>query len=260
MPSHYSDMGISINSKEDMKSFIFARAKESKVHNIKGGILGVADIDGRIEFWIAGNEEWQLQAVSFNAISGNCNQLRIGEIVDKENEPFPAISAWFSSASSPGEQESFDLEYPVVFEAVNYGLLGAIPAGARCGVQLTAYAESLRIYSDDFALSQAPSPYSAMAPESLIPSGMFSPDGEDIVPPSARAIINGHILSGEHHFNSKGGLWYWHIIVTCLGCTFDILAADDLVSESPQRGGVVSGSFWLSGNILSVQKVDKTDD
>jgi len=158
MPSHYSDMGISINSKEDMKDFVFARAKESKVHNVKGGILGVADIDGRIEFWIAGNDKQKIQSASFNAVSGNCNQLRIEEIVENESEPFPAISAWFSSASSPGEPEAFDLEYPVVSEAVNYGLLGTIPSGATCGVQLTAYAESLRIYSDDFALSNAPSP------------------------------------------------------------------------------------------------------
>jgi hypothetical protein len=50
-----------------MADFVFTLAKESNVYDIKGGILGVSDIDGKLEFWIAGNENGEIHAVSFNA-------------------------------------------------------------------------------------------------------------------------------------------------------------------------------------------------
>ncbi|NLT15728.1 MAG: hypothetical protein GXY05_15485 [Clostridiales bacterium] len=249
MPDHYADMGIRIEGQEEMERFVFDLARESRIHKINSGILGVANIDDRVEFWIAGNEEGQIEAVSFNAVSSNRNLLKIDRIVDEDDSPIPTICAWYSSEVAHRTQDDYGIEYPIVFEAVNYGLRKQTEAEEIIQVQLTAFANNMSIYEDDkayYKLSNSP-----MAPESFIPSGTFTPDGNETDPPTADAIFCGHILYAERLFNSKGGLWYWHIAATCQGCVFDILASDELAAEAPKAGGVVSGSFWLSGKIFA---------
>lgn len=67
----------------------------------------------------------------------------------------------------------------------------------------------------------------------------------------AAAVITGHVLSSERIKNTFTGEYFYHIKVKTLGADIDVVADPELVDREICAGGVVSGSFWLSGRVLN---------
>jgi hypothetical protein len=88
------------------------------------------------------------------------------------------------------------------------------------------------------------------AAESFIPSGMFALDPSKPHTPRAEAIFTGHVLSTEVLLNAQTGRSFHHARVKTLGGEFDVVADPEVVKGEPVAGGVVQGSFWLTGRWL----------
>jgi hypothetical protein len=84
------------------------------------------------------------------------------------------------------------------------------------------------------------------AAQFFIPSGLFS--GENEAQPYA--LFAGFIRSHERIINPPYGIAFHHFTVETLGGTFDVVAEDELVPTAPTIGGILHGSFWMSGRIL----------
>ncbi len=87
------------------------------------------------------------------------------------------------------------------------------------------------------------------ASQSFIPSGLFkSPDDDS--PPRAEAFFTGHVLEAERRTNALTEMDFIWCLVETLGGVFDVVIDPQLLPEVPRVGGVIQGSFWLSGRIL----------
>jgi hypothetical protein len=52
-----------------------------------------------------------------------------------------------------------------------------------------------------------------LASRSFIPTGLFTPAGDSIIPPQARAIFAGHVLAADEKINVlTGRAFYWALV------------------------------------------------
>ena len=81
--------------------------------------------------------------------------------------------------------------------------------------------------------------------ESFIPSGLLGPGNEV----KAEAAFNGHVICVERRTNRLTGIEFIWCLVRSTGGTFDVVADPEVLPGHPPVGGVISGSYWLSGRI-----------
>src|SRR5262249_38859458 len=103
--------------------------------------------------------------------------------------------------------------------------------------------------ASDAAYDAAPGDGPRLAAEAFIPSGLFSPDGGARRSPEAHAVLAGHVLAAEQRTNPHSGAAFHWMHVLTLGGTLDVGADPGLAGEIPVVGGVLTGSFWLSGRL-----------
>lgn len=87
-----------------------------------------------------------------------------------------------------------------------------------------------------------------LAAESFV-SGDALPGGEG-ENPGCEALLTGVVRAAARHSNELTGLPFYHLELSCLGLTFDVVAAPDLFLEEPCPGNVLQGVFSLSARVL----------
>jgi hypothetical protein len=143
-----------------------------------------------------------------------------------------------------------EMAYPLAIELDDIHL-GPLPVGDELvPIAVAAFAEAIEVWADIDAYSESTGSDSGrLAARSLIPSGMFGPEGGDR-PLRAEAIITGVVTEAERKTNSQSARPFdW--------CQIETYAATiDLVSEArPEEfapGQVVQGTFWLVGRRLDL--------
>ena len=88
---------------------------------------------------------------------------------------------------------------------------------------------------------------------SRLPSRSFpqgsSLSGESTAPPAALVIFAGHIQETKERVNSMTNRPFRWVSVRTVAGVFDVVADPELVAAPIAVGGVLAGSFWLSGRI-----------
>lgn len=126
---------------------------------------------------------------------------------------------------------------------------------SRATAQLAAFAHEVTVFDSEEAFDESQKDQDIkFAAQSFIPSGLFSPEGEEPSSPSARGIFTGSILAAELKVNSLSGNQFYWALVDTLGGQFDVVLDQSLVERVPPTGGIITGSFWLSGRLLDYQK------
>jgi hypothetical protein len=117
-------------------------------------------------------------------------------------------------------------------------------------VQIAAFAHELSVFRSEREFQDSQTGELKFATESFIPSGLFTPGGETTDPPRAHAVFTGRILEAGTRWNALMNRPFRWATVQTYGGTFDVVMDPDLVEVEPVPGGILSGSFWLSGIIL----------
>jgi hypothetical protein len=112
-------------------------------------------------------------------------------------------------------------------------------------VQLAAFAHTCACHADDEAFAASQDSDMRFAPESFIPSGTF--DDGDVA--SAIALFTGHVVETEELTNGWTGERFRWARVRTLGGEVDVVADPEIVEGTPIAGGVIEGTFWLSGQL-----------
>lgn len=74
---------------------------------------------------------------------------------------------------------------------------------------------------------------------------------EDLERP-AHAMLTGHVVQTGVRVNELTGVGFrWASVVTLIG-EIDVVADPAVVAGEPTPGGVVEGTFWLSGRIRNI--------
>lgn len=201
-----------------------------------------------IELWlqVAGDSD----AVGFNPHFSGSSLTRVclnKRIVRSEGN---SLDGGFHAWANPEGEIPGSGDCPLVFDVPDFQLTAAeLPAFVT--IQLAAFAHELQSYDNDEAYYQSQSYEIKFASESFIPSGLFFPGGNAIEPPLAKAIFTGHVLETSLVTNPVTGVEFcWAKTKTVVG-EIDVVADPALLNGILIKGGVLTGSFWLSGKLVA---------
>jgi len=147
-------------------------------------------------------------------------------------------------------------EAPIILELADPREAHRFVPDAKLDIDVTAFADEIALHeSEDTYYGSQKDEKVKFASNHFIPSGMFSTGSDQNSQPqypTAHALLAGKILEAELRTNAAGGgQFWWMLIHTFDGATFNVVADPTQVKTSPKAGGFVSGSFWLSARLVS---------
>lgn len=254
MASNFSTIGLSVASGKDLNALadrIGPLAERLVVPN--GEYFRWSDPSGA-EIWLQVNENDEL--VGMNPHYAGRSAVRVGLTSRLASAGPSELDGSFHGWAAPVDEAADSGSYPFVFDAPDYRLHEQLSLPAHKDVQIAAFAREITAFETVAAFEASQTGDLKYASQSFIPSGLFAPDGDSIVPPQARAIFTGHVLAADEKTNVlTGHAFYWALIET-YGGAYDVVIDSSLLPGVPIVGGVVSGSFWLSGRIIAGTKGD----
>lgn len=140
-----------------------------------------------------------------------------------------------------------DQEYPFVFEAPNFFQHASSEKEVELIVQVTAFAKELKYFPNKKAFDDDTE--WKLADRSFIPSDVLK-DSTYNQDPQPHAAFNGYIKAVELKTNEEtGNKFYWFLVDT-LSAEYDVVADPRLLKIVPEVGGLLGGSYYLSGKII----------
>src|SRR5262245_8219168 len=80
-------------------------------------------------------------------------------------------------------------------------------------------------------------------------TGLFTPDMESVEAPQAHGILTGRVIDTALRINPVTKSEFLWAKVQTFGGVFDVVADPLIVSGAVVEGGIIHGSFWLSGRL-----------
>lgn len=249
MPSHFSTIGMPVSSMEDINNLAKAVALQTKqLPSVDGTYLQWRSACGA-ELWlqIDVNREY----AGINPHFHGPARMRVGLTAYMPSETPSVLDGSFHGWSEPAKQEDSEEmsgTYPFVFDAPDSSVHRNLTLPKIVDVQIAAFAHEIALFENEAAFYASHTEDSLkMSSESFIPSGLFG-EREGT---KALGLFVGKILAVEHKTNSLTQVSYWWVLVQTLGGQFDVVIDPALLDSPPVVGGLVQGSFWLSGRILA---------
>ena len=249
MPSHFSDIGFQVEAEEDFQQLALRAYDEGEaLETGEGTYLRWSPGEG-VELWLQLDLEDNIIVVNPHFTGSSLLRVGLTRRIDRSEET-PLEGAFYAWANPQGN-EPVSGDYPLVFDAPDYHLNSTLILPSIAEVQISAFAHELFSYESDEAYDAAQPGEFKFASESFIPSGTFTPEEGAIDPPLAEAIFTGHVLETLMITNPATDNEFIWAKVRTLGGEMDVVADPVLLNGPVVKGGVVSGSFWLSGRIVT---------
>jgi hypothetical protein len=249
MASNFSTIGLSVASREDLSALVNRvgpLAERLAVPN--GEYFRWSDPSGA-EIWLQVNANNEL--IGMNPHYAGRSTVRVGLTARLASAGPSELDGSFHGWADPAGDAPDTGCYPFVFDAPDYRLHEELPLPAQKQVQIAAFAHEIAAFETVAAYEASQTDDLKYASQSFIPSGLFTSAPESAVRPQALAIFAGHVLAAEEKINVlTGSPFYWALVET-LGGAYDVVIDSDLLPGLPKVGGVISGSFWLSGRIIA---------
>lgn len=245
MASNMSALGFVAKTADD-----FGRIQLQAAHN--GEAIPVADgyyirweLGNGPEVWVQANARKEM--VWLNPHFRGTTSVRMS-LVSHIARPGVPLDGAFYGVMNPDphhlEKGTVDLVFDLPDDALHRDL--ELPVVRQ--VQLAAFAQRLDAFPDEASYMQAQEGGIVYAVESLVASGMYVQPGEL---PEARVLLSGRVLAAELLVNPATGLLFQWARVRTLGGEVDVVADTAVVHGLIQVGGIISGAFWLSGQLLA---------
>lgn len=249
MPSHFSTIGLRVRSEEEMYDLANRVGPLAEPLEAADGVyFHWADPSGA-ELWIQVRGD---EILGLNPHFAGRSRLRARLTARvKTDSPSPldgTFHAWADPPDGGGEDSG---AYPFVFDAPDARLHDGLQLPATTTVQVAAYAREIEAFDSPEAYAASQGGEVKFAARSFIPSGLFTPGGESTDPPRAQAIFTGEVLEADRRVNQLTGESFVWCLVDTYGGVYDVVVDPELLPDPPKVGGVVSGSFWLTGRILT---------
>lgn len=250
MSSNFTCIGIELASADDMEALVDKVSDLAEAAVVPGGTYLVWAGDGP-ELWMQLDAEDRL--IGMNPHFTGPTRMRLGIVAPIERPGQSELDGSFYAWVNPtDEDDPTSGEYPLVFDCPDSAMHDDLELPCIAEVQLAGFAHHLEIWDSvgDFERARGGDD-TQLASRAFIPAGLLRPDGDEDPPaPVAYAIINGHVLAAEVRENPVTGLRYQWAALATHGATLDVVAPMQLVTREIREGSVLSGGFWLSGQIL----------
>lgn len=249
MPSNLSSIGFQVENEEQFRELAEAAADSARPSVTQKGTYLQWRSDSGAELWLQVNRRNEL--VGMNPHFCGTGVTRVGLVSRIMRPDDTELDGAFHGWADPEDAEPKTGAYPFVFDCPDATCSDGLSLPTIVDAQIAAFAHELELYESDEVYNSSQAGEMKFAAESFIPSGLFSPEDGSTNPPAALAIFTGHILEAEKRTNPMTERFFWWAKVRTLGGTFDVVADPALVVAPVVAGGVLSGSFWLSGRISS---------
>jgi hypothetical protein len=247
MPSQFSAIGFNVSSGEDLAALASRVAgRADTIDASEGQYLKWAPPSGE-QLWLQVKRNGD--AMGMNPHFEGKSEVRVvleARITREGHTPLDGtFLAW---ANQPADGTGGD--YPFVFDCPDAARHEALDLPALVTAQIAAFAQQIAVHDsqDSYEREQAAQGLT-FGSRSFIPSGLFSPSGDPVIPPEPHALIAGHVVHAAERQNSVSGEPFWWALVDTIGGTFDVVIDPALLDRPVQAGNIVSGWFWLSGQL-----------
>ena len=240
MPSHFSSIGLLVESEDDLRSIVESVGSDSiSLPSANGNYFQWASPCGA-ELWIQANNENEIEGVNPHFAGPARLKARL-------NTYYPdSMDGAFHAWADPEDNE-LEGAYPLYFDAPDASRHQNLELPRIVEIQVAAFAHELTVHDDLDAFNRSQTDEELkFASESFIPSGLFGADDEGA---RAEAFFTGTVIASKLKTNPLHGHHYWWALVRSLGGEFDVVADPELVDQPIQVGNILQGSFWLSGRI-----------
>jgi hypothetical protein len=256
--SYFSSIGFPIALEEFKPLVTYAAEKGETVEAGHGTYVRWSTNTGA-ELWLKFDRDRSFIGVDPHFSGAARMRIRLEDRVERADRT--VLDGAFYGWPDPSGSDPELGDYPLVFDAPDYDLYGALELPAVVDVQLAAFALVLKAFSNDeqYAASRAGA---MMAVESFFPSGLFEnktgQEGE-LVPaeqPQALVVLSGRVLNTSQLTNPATRSQYFWARVRTYGGEIEVVASPDVVEGTLIQGGVINGLFWLSGLLLEHRQTE----
>lgn len=244
MSNLYQALGFPMHSEEELIGWIMRAAEE-------GDPVSAGEVDylrwragGGAELWLQVREDGGIVAVEPHLDGKARMRVALTARVVEDDAPVGqgALHGW-ADPSDEADPESG--HYPFVFNVPDFRTCDGLPLPGVMDVQLAALTYELEAFPSEEAYLAGQSGKLTYAPESFIPAGLFVGDGT----PRPDAMFTGRVLQTERRVNeASGGAFVW-ARVRMLGGEIEVAADPSIVRGEIVPGGIVTGSFWMTGRV-----------
>jgi hypothetical protein len=166
----------------------------------------------------------------------------------------------FCSALVVEVLEDGEMVYPLALQLENVDQVLEMELDGREGdLAVAAFAEDVRIWTDERAYDEALDPEVPLASRSLLPTGFFTPEQkrrgflrrkepEPIVQP--HALVTGLVEDAAIVRNEVSGEEFIHARVATYAVLLDVVLSASEAPEPLAAGNVVQAGSWMMGRLL----------
>lgn len=251
MPSHLSSIGFPVAQREEFASLVVRAVQQGEPFETALGTYVRWSPGGGAELWAQLSRQGEVVGLNPHFASEWKMSARIESAVGRSNES--PLDGGFYAWSGRGEDDPDSTTFPFVFDTPDFAAHQMLALPTQAEVQIAAFAHTLSAYGSEeeyYAAQTEQHGSPTFAVESFIPSGLFKPGGEPTLPPEAEAIFSGRVLRANLLANPATGALFYALAVRTLGGIVNVVADPAVPEGNPVPGGIVTGSFWLSGLIL----------
>jgi len=247
MPSHLSDIGFDLNTEEEFSELAYQTYERGARLRVKQGVYLHWSPGEGAEIW--GQLDHEENFIGLNPHFAGDSVMSVGLTARLERDEASMLDGAFQGWASPSGDDAEFGHYPFVFDAPDFRLGDSVKLPSIVEAQIAAFAHELSVFESEEAYYASQSEGPKFAAESFIPSGLFTPDLESVEAPQAHAILTGKVLNTAFRINPVTKSEFLWAKVQTFGGVFDVVADPLIVNGAVVEGGIIHGSFWLSGRL-----------
>jgi hypothetical protein len=251
--THFSTIGLAVQTDPELLDLVErAMATAERFPTPHGTYLRWADPSGA-ELWIQLNAENEL--IGVNPHFGGRSRVRV-LLTHRLDTGSPSVldgrfHGWADPEKAEAEQSG---AYPFLFDAPDAVCHAELTLPQEVDIQVAAFAHDVQVYSNAKAFDAAQTGDAWETSRTFIPTGLMTGGDGEL---RAEAAFTGHVQRSERRANQLTGYEFIWCLVSSTGGTFDIVADPELLPKPPPTGGVITGTFWLTGRIGACAPVVK---
>lgn len=251
MPSKFSTIGLPADSEREYGAWATRAVSEGQAVEASEGGYRVLRSDVGAELWAAVDRRGSIIGLTPHFAGAARCHARITDRIGRAGESLSTggFDGW-ALDDLPGSPDDASRDVtPLRFDAPDAGLHSALRLPALVDVQVAAFAQECTWHRDVDAFRAAQKREEIpFAEEAFAYLDVFA-DGPER---SATAILSGRVRDSAVRANELTGSGFqWAFARTLFG-DIDVVADPAVADGAPAVGGVVIGSFWLSGRISNV--------
>lgn len=241
--SNFNQIGFKVDSSSDLQNISKLAAKGKSISVVKNKYSLVSDkSDAALWFWYS---EKRIECLNphFNGKTESTVSL-VSKEVNSKCENCIRLSGWMTPADDNDPESGL---YPFSFSIPNYFQYQEIKFPNLAKVQITAFAQEIKVYRNEAEFNRD---NEKLAPYYFFPAVKTSADQKAV----AEAHFAGKVEMVKKLKNNLGKQTFYWLVVETYGTKIDVVCESSKISGKIKLGNIISGSFYLSGMIVDLEK------